>query len=105
MAIFVQMLSRVLWGKCGFVHVNRQRLIEPSYTSASLHFVKPGEAKPNSYASGNATSLLINRSKTFQEIEGFGGAFTDGTSHVFDSMPAVLQEQLIETPWPNRPSI
>ena len=39
---------------------------------------------------------MINRSQTFQEIEGFGGAFTDSASHVFDSMPAVLQEQLIE---------
>ena len=61
-----------------------------------LHFVKPSETKPSSYASGNATSLLVNRSQTFQEIEGFGGAFTDSASHVFDSMPAVLQEQLIE---------
>ena len=98
MAVFV--LLNTCYGCCrteyGFVHVNRQRLFEPSDTSASTSLCKPSETKPSSYASGNATSLLVNRSQTFQEIEGFGGAFTDSASHVFDSMPAVLQEQLIK---------
>ena len=40
--------------------------------------------------------LAVNRSQLFQTIEGFGGAFTDSTSHVFDSMPTAAQEQLLE---------
>eukprot|EP00943_MAST-04B_sp_MAST-4B-sp1_P000926 g926.t1 len=44
----------------------------------------------------NATALKINQSITYQNIEGFGGAFTDSSTHVFDSMPANLQDQFIE---------
>ena len=40
--------------------------------------------------------MKINQSITYQEIEGFGGAFTDSSTHVFDSMPSNLQDQLVE---------
>jgi glucosylceramidase len=60
-----------------------------------LHFAKSrveGEAEN----SENKSMLSVNRSETFQEIEGFGGAFTDSASHVFSTLTPDLQEQLLD---------
>ena len=69
-----------------------------------LHFNKKSKdnneieesAQTKTNNNNNATTLKINQSITYQEIEGFGGAFTDSSTHVFDSMPSNLQDQLVE---------
>lgn len=49
-----------------------------------------------SRAAATATVLTVDLNQTYQTIEGFGGAFTEAAAHVFASMPAALQEQLLE---------
>ncbi|CAG2167940.1 unnamed protein product, partial [Oppiella nova] len=41
-------------------------------------------------------TITIDRSKTYQKILGFGGAFTDSTGINIDSLPEVMQKRIIE---------
>lgn len=41
-------------------------------------------------------SIIIDRSKTFQEILGFGGAFSDATAINIKTMSVSLQAQLMK---------
>ena len=43
--------------------------------------------------------VTINHSKTFQEIIGFGGAFTEAAALNFHLLNPTLQEQIIESYW------
>jgi glucosylceramidase len=45
----------------------------------------------------NFPTIIIDASKTFQTIEGFGGAFTDAAATVFAHLPAKSQEQFLKT--------
>ncbi len=41
-------------------------------------------------------AIIIDPGKTFQAIEGFGGAFTDATADVFARLPAAAQEKFLK---------
>ncbi len=43
-----------------------------------------------------AASVMIDAAKSFQEIEGFGGAFTEAASTTLDKMPADLRAKALE---------
>ena len=53
---------------------------------------KPLEWKPERASS--ADSITIDPQTTFQEVLGFGGAFTDATCYVFSQLSAGVREQL-----------
>jgi len=40
-------------------------------------------------------SVTIDLSRTFQEIEGFGGAFTESSAYVLSTMPKAKQEEML----------
>jgi glucosylceramidase len=42
------------------------------------------------------TTILIDPAKTFQAIEGFGGAFTDAAADVFAKLPRASQEKFLK---------
>ncbi len=44
----------------------------------------------------NYPTVMIDPDKTFQAIEGFGGAFTDATADVFARLPAAAQEKFLK---------
>jgi glucosylceramidase len=44
----------------------------------------------------NFPTIMIDPEKTFQTIEGFGGAFTDAAADVFAQLPAAAQEKFLE---------
>ena len=46
-----------------------------------------------------APTIVLSTPDVRQTIVGFGGAITDAVAHVFNSMPAVLQEEAIEAIW------
>jgi glucosylceramidase len=46
-------------------------------------------------AGSTAVAITLDPSKRFQEILGFGGAFTDATCYLFDSLPAAAREELL----------
>ena len=47
-------------------------------------------------ATGSAAdAITLDPSKRFQEILGFGGAFTDASCYMFNSMPAAAREELL----------
>jgi len=41
-------------------------------------------------------TIMIDADRTFQEIEGFGGAFTDAASDVFARLPSASQERFLK---------
>jgi glucosylceramidase len=43
----------------------------------------------------NYPTVMIDPRKTFQTIDGFGGAFTDATADVFAQLPAAAQEKFL----------
>ncbi len=44
----------------------------------------------------NYPTVMIDPDRTFQTIEGFGGAFTDATADVFARLPPAAQEKFLE---------
>ena len=44
----------------------------------------------------NVPTIMIDPDRTFQAIEGFGGAFTDAAADVFARLPAASQEKLLK---------
>ena len=44
----------------------------------------------------NYPTIMIDPDRTFQTIEGFGGAFTDAAADVFAQLPTASQEQFLE---------
>ncbi len=44
----------------------------------------------------NVPTIMIDPDRTFQTIEGFGGAFTDAAADVFAQLPAASQEQFLK---------
>jgi|WetSurMetagenome_2_1015567.scaffolds.fasta_scaffold33624_2 glucosylceramidase len=44
----------------------------------------------------NYPTIMIDPGKTFQTIDGFGGAFTDATADVFAQLPAGAQEKFLK---------
>jgi glucosylceramidase len=44
----------------------------------------------------NFPTIIVDDNKTFQTIEGFGGAFTDAAAAVFSRLPAKAQEQFLK---------
>jgi glucosylceramidase len=44
----------------------------------------------------NYPTIMIDDDKTFQEIEGFGGAFTDAAAITFGKLPKNVQEQFLK---------
>lgn len=43
----------------------------------------------------NFPTIIIDESKTFQTIEGFGGAFTDAAATTFGRLPKDAQEKFL----------
>jgi glucosylceramidase len=50
--------------------------------------------RPAPSASGTADQILLNPSTRYQEVLGFGGAFTDATCYMFNQLAAPAREQL-----------
>jgi glucosylceramidase len=51
-------------------------------------------------AAGDDVVLLeVDMTTRFQEIKGFGGAFTDAVAHVFGGLGEALQEEVLEALW------
>src|SRR5450759_2584303 len=44
----------------------------------------------------NFPTIIIDDAKTFQSIEGFGGAFTDAAAVTFDKLPKASQEKVLK---------
>ncbi len=44
----------------------------------------------------NYPTIMVDPQRTFQTIEGFGGAFTDATADVFAQLPKAAQEKFLE---------
>ena len=44
----------------------------------------------------NYPTIMIDPDKTFQAVDGFGGAFTDATSDVFAQLPKSSQEKFLK---------
>lgn len=57
--------------------------------------LKPESGSISNETAINLVTVTIDRTKTYQTILGFGGAFTDSTGININSLPADAQEQLL----------
>ena len=64
-------------------------------SSLSFGNVKTAESDI-SKASSSPSKFYVNSQKTFQEILGFGGAFTESAAYNFFQLPASVQKKVIE---------
>ena len=55
--------------------------------------------RPNASSYKAAYTIRVNRSKRRQQIEGFGGAFTDSSATIFSQLNATLQERVLGLLW------
>jgi len=59
------------------------------------HRLTPLELPPLTEHVGTNAEIFVDADKTFQEIEGFGGAFTESSAVTFAEMPATLQQEVL----------
>ena len=55
------------------------------------------ETKPKTMDSTLTQTITINKSQTYQKIFGFGGAFTDVTGYVLNSLPKGLSDHIMHS--------
>jgi len=60
-----------------------------------LTFNDPVLFKPIQQIDANFPSIIIDESKTFQTIEGFGGSFTDASAETFYRLPKERQKEIL----------
>jgi glucosylceramidase len=64
-------------------------------TYGTRRFAREGALRWQPVAGSAADTITLDPSKRFQEILGFGGAFTDAACYMFNSMPAGAREELL----------
>ena len=64
-------------------------------TYGTRRFAPEGGLRWQSAAGSAAETITLDPSKRFQEILGFGGALTDATCYMFNSMPSGAREELL----------
>lgn len=69
----------------------RDQFAEKRMADGSFHAFEPLD-QPDE----NFPTIIIDDNKTFQTIEGFGGAFTDAAATVFSQLPPKAQEQFLK---------
>ncbi|HUL52191.1 MAG TPA: glycoside hydrolase family 30 protein [Opitutaceae bacterium] len=65
-------------------------------TGELLHDLGDGAFAPLEQPDEDYPTVMIDPGRTFQEIEGFGGAFTDAAAVTFAKLPAKTQEQFLQ---------
>ena len=74
------------------------RLVQTAFgTPDRLSTKQPLVWGPNSFAS--SSTITIDRTKRFQKIIGFGGAFTEAAAYNFALLPADQQEFVLQAYW------
>lgn len=64
-------------------------------TADRMAFKDPILFKPIRQIDANSPSIIIDESKTFQIIEGFGGSFTDASAETFYRLPRKRQKEVL----------
>ena len=64
-------------------------------TYGTRRFASEAALRWQPVATSAADAITLDPSKRFQEILGFGGAFTDASCYMFNSMPAAAREELL----------
>ena len=71
----------------------------PVSGAATPDRLTPYDVSFNASADPAAMTFAVSPSEPLQAVLGFGGAITDAVAHVFNLMPAALQEEATEALW------
>jgi glucosylceramidase len=76
--------------------VSAQQFVTAKGTTLALTEMEPVKFEDLVQVDENMATLMLDAGKTFQTIEGFGGALTDASAETFYKLPVSIQQEILD---------